>query len=204
MLGQSSILPATNSVSDNSPVASPASGSDLGLGSTTRLVGSLPADSPDATEGGYVEIDNIPLASGRFTPAQQTPMWSLDGANTDDPLTRGGQHEDLLRGTGGIAKEDDLPADARSNDIVQLELGEQNSAISPNAAEGGMVELAAAAPQDTQPISTKSPAGRRPSSQRQRNRVGQWLGTLPRLRISHGANSTRRPCQQRSTQGERG
>jgi hypothetical protein len=155
--GQSLMLPATNSAGNSSPVATTSSGSDLGLNSTARFVGSGPANSPDAAEGGYLEIGNVPSVSVPSTPTQETPIWSLDEANIYDPSTPGGQHEDVLPGEGSIAKDDGRLADKKSNDIVQLELAEQDSEHSPNTAEGGMVELAAAAPQNTQPISTTSP-----------------------------------------------
>jgi hypothetical protein len=156
MLGQSSMQPASNPESNSIPVSPLASASDLGSSATARSVGSLPADSADAAEGGYVEIDNTQLASGLFSPIRQTPTWSNDGGKTSDPLAQNGQQEDVPLGVSGIAKDIGQPAELRFADVVQPELADQDSARAANAAEGGMVELAAAA-QDAQPISTQSP-----------------------------------------------
>ncbi|MFZ1933992.1 MAG: hypothetical protein WCB27_19135 [Thermoguttaceae bacterium] len=156
MLGQSSVQSASNPESNGIPVASPASTSDLESSATARLVGSLPADSADAAEGGYVEIDNTPLTSGLFSPIRQTPTWSDDGGNASDTLAQYGQHGDVPPGVSGIVKDIGQPAEMRSEGVVQPELADLDSARAANAAEGGMVELAAAS-SDARPISTQSP-----------------------------------------------
>jgi hypothetical protein len=156
--GQSSMPPPANPASGSRPFSLPASGSDPGLGSTIQLVGSLPAGSSAAAEGGYVDIGNAPSASRLAAPAQEMPTGNLDGGNLGDPLALGSQHEEAPYELGGVATDDGRPTNERSDEILQPESAEQDSARSPSAAEGGMVELAAAASQDSQPISTKAPA----------------------------------------------
>jgi hypothetical protein len=157
---QYAILPVASSASGSSVVALPVSGSDPWFGSTVHSAGSLPASSYDVAEGGYVEIGDTPLTSGRFTPARETNAWSLDGGNLGDPATHDSQIDDVSREVGILARNEGRPAqrhsDDRSDDTVQIELADENTSQPSNAAEGGMVELSAAAPQDVQPSSTNS------------------------------------------------
>ena len=153
--GQPSTLPVASSVNDSGPIALSASEPDLGLSSTGRLVGSQPANSPDAAEGGYVEIGDIPLVSKPFTPAEETPRWKVGEGSAGDPYqasikTYRAISAALRRMTVGRRTSVPMASSTRTGGTELRTLAERR--------EGGMVELAAAAPQDAEPISTKLPA----------------------------------------------
>jgi hypothetical protein len=127
------------------------------LGSSVRLVNSQPLDSSDAAEGGYLEISDIPSASGRSVAAQETPSWNYDEDTPSNSGTRNGRPEDAVPFDGGLGKNDGNLTDPRSTGDLQLELAEQDPSRLLNASEGGMIELAVARPQDIQPVSTQTP-----------------------------------------------
>ncbi len=155
-----SSMPAlsTSLGSGSNSAAPPASTSDFGSRASAGTAGSLSADSSNDAEGGYVDIGNMPGASGLLSPARQSPIEGLDDGSVGDPVSSGGPAGDAPRDGVGVVKDDPQPADAHADDVAPLDLAEQASAPSPsNAAEGGMVALAVAAPQDAQPVSTESP-----------------------------------------------
>ena len=143
---------------ESSSAALPAVASDFGSRSSAGFAGSLPVDSPDNAEGGYVDIGSPSAASGLLNPAQQTPTSSPDAGGVGDPATGGEPVGDAPHDGIGVARDDAKPTAAHDDEVVPLDVAEQDSTHAPlNSAEGGMVELAAAAPQDALPVSTKSP-----------------------------------------------
>ena len=87
-----SSMPArsTSLGSGSNSAAPPASTSDFGSRASAGTAGSLSADSSNDAEGGYVDIGNMPGASGLLSPARQSPIEGLDDGSVGDPVSSGG------------------------------------------------------------------------------------------------------------------
>jgi hypothetical protein len=152
--GQLDVIPAASSTSGSSSLAWPSSGSAPWYGSSAHSPGGLPTSSYDVTEGGYVEIGEMPLTSGRSNSARETSESDLDGGDLGDSTTRADQLEDVSYQIALLAENQGRSSQWRSDDAVRRNAAEQSLVQLANAADGGMIELAAAAPQDGQPDST--------------------------------------------------